>query len=217
MNRKLLVIALSAVMVGCSSMSGKGIQPSVDAVTPIKDTKISTEFRDEGIKIYYTMSGQLDRIEIIGVSPAWKRNHDVIAEQDAMNKLVQFVYGKNVSTERRVRIISRAIDQASDITSNKFKTVDGTIETDSESLESTDVKTKNGEESQKLNTAKRNAKIVDETLVNVSSISKSSGRLVGVRKIGDSLKDDGKTYVAYYQWSKKDLATSREINNEMNK
>jgi len=215
MNRKLLVIALSAVMVGCSSMSGKGIQPSVDAVTPIKDTKISTEFRDEGIKIYYTMSGQLDRIEVIGVSPAWKRNHDIIAEADAMDKLVKFVHGKNVSTERRVRIISRAIDQASDITSNKFKTVDGTIETDSDSLESTDVKSKNGEESQKSNTAKRNAKIVDETVINVMQSVTSSGRLVGVRKIGESLKDDGKSYVAYYQWSKKDQATSREIRNEM--
>lgn len=214
MKRKISAIVIATILSGCGTFKDKGIQPASDAVTPVKETRITTEFRDEGIKIYYTSTGNLEKIEVIGVSPAWKRNHDIIAEADAMDKLVKFIHGKNVTSERRIKIISRALDHASDLTNNKFKTVDGTVETDSRELEG-EIKNNNGEESQKENTAKRNARIVDETTVNAIQTITASGRLVGVRKIGDSVKDDGKLYVAYYQWSKKDLATAIEIRNEM--
>lgn len=214
MKRNLFVALMLTALSGCSTFSNKGIQPAVDAVTPVKETRVSTEFRDQGVKIYYTLTGQLEKIEVVGTSPSWKRNHEVIAEADAMDKMVKFIYGKNVTTDRRVKIISRALDHASDLTSNKFRTVDGTVETDSRELEA-DIKNNGGEESQRENTAKRNAKIIDETTVNVVQTITASGRLVGVRKIGDGTKDDGKTYIAYYQWSKKDLATSIDIRNEM--
>lgn len=214
MKFKLSAIAIAAILTGCGTFNDKGIQPAADAVTPIKETRVTTEFKDEGIKIHYTVGGNLEKIEVVGVAPAWKRNHDIIAEADAMDKLVKFIHGKNVTSERRVKIISRALDHASDLTNNKFKTVDGTVETDSKELEG-EIRNGNGEESQKENTAKRNARIVDETTVNAIQTITASGRLVGVRKIGDGTKDEGKLYVAYYQWSKKDLATAIEIRNEM--
>lgn len=214
MKRNLLVLAILATLVGCSSTNGNLIKPANDAVTPIKDTKITTSFVDEGIKITYTSGGKLEKIDVYGVAPAWKRNHEIIAEADAMDKLVKFVHGKNVSTDRRVKIISRALDNASDLTLNKFSSNDGTVETDSKSLEG-ELKNSNGEESQKSNTAKRNARIVDETMVNAVQTITSSGRLVGVLKVGEAVKDDGKTYLAHYQWSKKDMGAAIEIRNEM--
>jgi hypothetical protein len=214
MKRNILVLAVVATLVGCSSTGNNLIKPANDAVTPIKDTKISTNFVDEGIKITYTSGGKLEKIEVWGVAPAWKRNHDIIAEADAMDKLVKFVHGKNVTTDRRVKIISRALDNASDLTVNKFSSNDGTIETDSKSIES-ELKNNNGEETQKSNTAKRNARIVDETFVNAVQTVTSSGRLVGVVKVGEAVKNDGKTYVAHYQWSKKEMGAAIEIRNEM--
>lgn len=216
MKQKFLVLFLGIVITGCSS-TGNKLNPPSDATVPVKDMKISTSFVDEGIKISYSMSGNLESITVTGVSPAWKRNHDIIAEADAMDKLVKFVHGKNVSTDRRVKIISKAIDQASDLTLNKFKSNEGTFETNSKSLEEEIVNAGNGEESQKQNTAKRNARIVDETVVNAVQTITASGRLVGVRKINETVADNGKTYVAYYYWSKKDMAVVKELQREMSR
>ena len=217
MNKRLLVLLVAGALAGCGTFgSNKGITPAADATTPIKETKITTNFTDEGVKLHYTMSGKLERIEVVGVAPAWKRNHDIIAEADAMDKLVKFVHGKNVSSDRRIKIISKALDQASDLTSNKFSSNEGVIETDSKALEA-ELKNDSGEQTQRLNTAKRNARIVDETTVNAVQTITASGRLVGVRKTGDTVKDDGKTYVAYYQWSFQDMDTAMQVRNAMMK
>lgn len=217
MKKVMLAVAIGVIMSGCSSFGSKGITPSPDAVTPIKEQKLSTSFTDEGVKIYYTASGKLDKIEVYGQAPAWKRNVEVIAEADAMDKLVKFIHGKNVSSERRTKIISKAIDNASDVTSNKFRTVDGTFETESKQLEDELRSTKNGEEIQKDNTAKRKAQVVDETLVNTITEIRSAGFLIGVRKISDAIKDDGKVYTAVYQWSEADVATATSIRATMRK
>lgn len=217
MKKVALAVAIGVIMSGCSSFGSKGITPSPDAVTPIKEQKLSTSFTDEGVKIYYTASGKLEKIEVYGQAPAWKRNVEVLAEADAMDKLVKFIHGKNVSSERRTKIISKAIDNASDVTSNKFRTVDGTFETESKQLEDELRSTKNGEEIQKDNTAKRKAQIVDETLVNTVTEIRSSGFLIGVRKINDAIKDDGKVYTAVYQWSEADVATATSIRATMRK
>lgn len=217
MKRKLLVLSLAAVLTGCGTFgSNKGITPAADAVTPIKETKITTNFTDEGVKLHYTLSGKLEKIEVYGVAPAWKRNHDIIAEADAMDKLVKFVHGKNVTSDRRVKIISKALDQASDLTSNKFSSNEGAIQTDSKELEA-ELKNDSGEQSQKMNTAKRNARIVDETTVNAIQTITASGRLVAVRKTGDTIKDDGKTYIAFYQWSFQDMDAAMKVRNAMMK
>lgn len=217
MKKVALAVAIGVIMSGCSSFGSKGITPSPDAVTPIKEQKLSTSFTDEGVKIYYTASGKLDKIEVYGQAPAWKRNVEVLAEADAMDKLVKFIHGKNVSSERRTKIISKAIDNASDVTSNKFRTVDGTFETESKQLEDELRSTKNGEEVQKDNTAKRKAQVIDETLVNTITEIRSAGFLIGVRKISDAIKDDGKVYTAVYQWSEADVATATSIRATMRK
>lgn len=217
MKKIAITLAFGVLISGCSSFGSKGITPSVDAVTPVKEQKLSTSFTDEGVKIYYTASGKLEKIEVHGQAPAWKRNVEVIAEADAMDKLVKFIHGKNVSSERRTRIISRAIDNASDLTNNKFKTVDGTLETDSKSLEDDMQRPRNGEETQKDNTARRKAQIIDETLVNTVTEIRSSGFLIGVRKINDAVKDDGKIYTAVYQWSEADVATATSVRATMRK
>lgn len=217
MKKVMLAVTIGVIMSGCSSFGSKGITPSPDAVTPVKEQKLSTSFTDEGVKIYYTASGKLDKIEVYGQAPAWKRNVEVIAEADAMDKLVKFIHGKNVSSERRTKIISKAIDNASDVTSNKFRTVDGTFETESKQLEDELRSTKNGEEVQKDNTAKRKAQIIDETVVNTITEIRSAGFLIGVRKISDAIKDDGKIYTAVYQWSEADVATATSIRATMRK
>ena len=197
---KLILIAAAISMTGCSS-SVKLNNPA-----PIKDTKLATNFTDEGVKIFYTFTGKLERIEVYGQADAWKGNVETLAEADALAKLVKFVYGNDVSTNRKVSIIGKAIENAEDATNTD------TITSDSKELES---ELKNKPNNSNSTNAKRTAKIVNETIADTVTSMKSQGKLVGVRKANDYQKDNGKTYVAVYVWSEKDQAISENIRTRM--
>lgn len=217
MKKSALALALVAAL-GLSACSSTkpvgGLNPPSDSQVAVKDTQISTDFKDQGIKIFYTLTGNLDRIEVYGMAPAWKGNVDIIAEADAMDKLVKFVHGQTVSTERRVKIMTKTLDRARDNTLNRFKSTDGSLSFNAADVEN-DMPNNSGEESSKDNTSRRVADRVENTLVNTVNTITAKGRLTGVRKIGDRVVGDGKIYVAVYQWSEKDQATSEFIRNRM--
>jgi len=196
---KLILLAAALSMSGCSSV--KLNEPSA-----IKDTKLATNFTDEGVKIFYTFTGKLERIEVYGHADAWKGNVEILAEADALAKLVKFVYGNDVSTNRKVSIIGKAIENAEDVTNTD------TITSDSKELES---ELKNKPSNSNSTNARRTAKIVNETITDTVTSMKSQGKLVGVRKAKDYQKDNGKTYVAVYVWSEKDQAISENIRTRM--
>ena len=200
MKHKFKLILIAALsMSGCSSV--KLNEPSA-----IKDTKLATNFTDEGVKIFYTFTGKLERIEVYGQADAWKGNVETLAEADALAKLVKFVYGNDVSTNRKVSIIGKAIENAEDATNTD------TITSDSKELES---ELKNKPINSNSTNAKRAAKIVNETIADTVTSMKSQGKLVGVRKANDYQKNNGKTYVAVYVWSEKDQAISENIRTRM--
>jgi len=197
---KLILTAAAISMAGCSS------SVKLNDPVPIKDTKLATNFTDEGVKIFYTFTGRLERIEVYGHADAWKGNVETLAEADALAKLVKFVYGNDVSTNRKVSIIGKAIENAEDTTNTD------TITSDSKELES---ELKNKPNNSNSTNAKRTAKFVNETITDTVTSMKSQGKLVGIRKAKDYQKDNGKTYVAVYVWSEKDQAISENIRTRM--
>jgi len=215
MKKTALAMSMAAMitLTGCGSLGfgskEQALIPPSDSQTAVRDGTISTEFKDEGIKLFYTFTGKLDRIEVYGLAPAWKGNVDVLAEADAMDKLVKFVHGKTVSTDRRVKIMAKSLDKARDNTLNRFKSNDDNLNFDSRELENA------GSENTSNNTSRRIADRVENTLVNTVTTITAKGRLTGVRKIRDSVVQDGKLYVAVYQWSEKDQATSEFIRGRM--
>jgi hypothetical protein len=214
--RYIIIGLFAAVFLGaCGSTQLPGLSAPSDAETAIKDTRISTDFRDQGIKIHYTLTGSIDRIEVWGLAPAWKGNVTVLAEADAKDKLVKFLHGESVSTERRTRIIARAVDRARDNTLNRFKTVDGVMETDSRDLERDTLPMSSDETRDKSNTSRRIADRVDTTLVNTLTTITASGRLVGVRKVRDQVVQDGRYYAALYQWNPRDQSAAESIRKMM--
>ena len=215
MKKTALAMSMAAMITvtGCGSLGfgnkQQALSPSSDSQTAVKDGTISTEFKDEGIKLFYTFTGNLDRIEVYGLAPAWKGNVDVLAEADAMDKLVKFVHGQTVSTDRRVKIMAKSLDKARDNTLNRFKSNDDNLNFDSKELENS------GSENTSNNTSRRIADRVENTLVTTVTNITAKGRLTGVRKVRDSVVQDGKMYVAVYQWSEKDQATSEFVRGRM--
>lgn len=217
MNRSIIAVAVIAAL-GLSACSTTkptaGMNQPSDSQVAVKDTTIATDFKDEGIKIFYSLTGNLERIEVYGIAPAWKGNQDIIAEADAMDKLVKFVHGKTVTADRRVKIMSRTLDRARDNTLNRFKNSDGLVSFTADDVE-TEIPSAKSDSSSRDNTSRRVADRVENTLVTTVNRITAQGRLTGVRKIGDRLLDDGKIYVAVYQWSERDQTASEFIRNRM--
>jgi hypothetical protein len=218
MKRSIIGLAITLALGGCSSVNPftqskpAPVEPPKEQQSPIKDTRLSIDFADNGLKVYYTVTGKLERIQITGVAEAWKTQHAVLAEMDAMGKLVKFVYGKEVSTDSNVRTMARAIERSKDNALNEFKSQNGRLTVIGEDEFS------GGRENQeqKSNTATRIASILNETLTNTVDSITSRGRLTGVHKIKEFSKSDGKLYVAVYEWSVDNQQAADQIRGMMN-
>ena len=226
MNTKILALAVSAALLGgCSSVgslnpfgnSGVGnVNQPADNTTAVKDQTVRTEFTGNGIQVEYTLLGELKAIEVVGVADAWKGNFDVLAEADAKEKLVKFIYGEDVDSDRRVQIIAKAIDRATDNAVNKINSDLDTITqtVDTELLAEIDQEQNNSTGSQAAandNTSRRIAAKVETTVSTAITTITSGGRLTGIRKISDEVRDNGKIYAATYRWTRKDQAAAQEL------
>jgi len=209
--KKLLLVAALAALGGCSSFQGTALNEkvanSVNESDPIKERTISSEWADGGVKLTYTLLGELDEIEVTASVPAYTSNYKIVAESLARQKLVEFVYGSETKTESRVDLIGQTIDLAEDNTlDNYIKDDNGAI--DAEALEdeiaSNDV---NVPERQSGTSTQRKAKTVEKTLVDETRKISSSGRLVGWM-IGGRPSQDGKVWIAVMKWSKDTQAAS---------
>ncbi len=223
-NMAVLLTAVSLALTGCSGFGRKdniGLNPAEGTETPVKDQVVSTSFEDQGVIIDYTTFGNLKKIKVYGVAPSWKGNVRILAEADAMDKLVKFVHGQSVSSQRRNRVIAKSIDNATDNTLNRFKNIDGGNRFSANELipPETDFiapgEADPGLNDSRDNTSQRIASRVENTLVNAITTIDASGRLVGVHKTGEYTKDDGKTFIAVYEWSEDTQDISNLVRSRM--
>ena len=208
---KLIVLLLaSALFIACTSTS-----KTSETTSPQKEQKLSTEFTDEGIKITYTLFGNLDKIEVFGQADVCRGNVEALAEADAMAKLTKFVYGNDVSTSRRVKVIGLSIEAAKDNKLTAYNNKEGDIEVTDKQIEGLSLSTGLNAKTNNASSAERQAAALNATIVTTITDITAKGRLVGVRKVRDFQRNDGKVYVATYMWSKDNLAASEYIKNRI--
>lgn len=207
---KIIVSAAVLMLAACASP-----RHEQQAAPTLKDQRLATDFTDEGIKVHYTLMGKLEKIEVHGHADAWKGNVEPLAEADALSKLVKFIYGNEVATERKVKLIGRAIEDAEDIVQRNASTSEEVIATTDKQLE----EEIHAGKAPGVNTqsARRKAKILNETLTETVTTMTAKGKLTGVRKVSDYRRNDGKLYIAVYQWSEKDQAASETVRERMSK
>jgi len=219
---KILAVAVaSALISGCSttSMNPFGNKPVTSVSQPsengtaVKDTTVGL-INDEGVKIVYTLLGNIKRIEVYGVAAAWKGNVEILAEADAKERLVKYLYDEQVDTRRSVEVITRTLDKARDNALNPIGEDELTF--DAEEIEAeVEQEVQYAQKDREDNTSRRIAERVEETKIRALTKITSGGTLRGVRKVGYEIRDDGKTYVAKYEWSPKGQETANEVRNLM--
>lgn len=227
MQSKFLAVAVAtAFLAGCSSVSNLNpfsnerdytvAQPS-DNTTAVKDQTVGV-VNDEGIKIFYTLLGELDRIEVYGMADAWKgdgQTLEILAEADARERLVKYLYDTKTNSSRSVEVIARTLDQARDDALNRVENGLAPQSVVSFNEEAVEQEVASQPAPKTDNTSRRVAERIEETKVNALTKITSGGALRGMRKIRTEVKNDGKTYVAVYQWSEKDQDIANQIRKKM--
>lgn len=224
---KLLAVAVAASFLGgCSSVGNLNpfggdrdytVSQPADNTTAVKDQTVSV-VNDEGIKIYYTLLGDLDRIEVYGMADAWKgdgQTLEILAEADAKERLVKYLYDNKVNSSRSVEVIARTLDKARDDALNRVEnglSPQSVVEFNEEAVEQ-EVATQPAPKTD--NTSRRVAERIEETKVNALTKVTAGGSLRGMRKIRSEVRNNGKTYIAVYQWSEKDQDTANQIRKKM--
>ena len=118
--------AAATILSGCSGNpfskdAPSGLPQPEEASVPVKDKRITADFKDQGLILHYTVTGKLEKIDIYGTAPAWAGNHVILAELDAKEKLLKFVYGESMDTQTQRQILAKTLEKAQDNTLNSFE------------------------------------------------------------------------------------------------
>lgn len=217
MTKTLVAAAVTATLAltGCSSTKllgrNDGVQAPISDSTAIKDRTITTEWRDDGIKISYDLVGNVDRIEITYKVKAFNADYRTLAELQARARLTDFIYGTKVSSERRVKVIARTLEHDADNTLTKFKDQDGTVNAGAvEQADAAAVTNADPDSNSRSNTSSRRATAIHNKVVNTMITSTSSGKLVGWQVFG-SPESDGKLWVTRLVWERKTQAAVDQL------
>lgn len=204
MKYGLLATLSLTLLVGCTA------SPKNDVSNKSLDTSIATTFTDDGIKLTYSLLGKLKSMEVFGQAEIWRGNFEAIAEADAFAKLTKFTYGTQVETNRRVELIGKSISTTKQLIQSGKDT--GQVSFTEKELEGTAAKPESATSS---SNNLKDAKAVNEATVSTLTSIVSKGRLLGVRKVRDYQQDNGKIYVAVYQWSAQDADSADLLRNRM--
>lgn len=212
-----LAVVVAMTLSACGSMnpfkSSDGVTPSKVEAVKDQTASLSTEFKREGVTVYYTLGGDVDRIESKGFAEVWRGNYEHVAEAEAKEKLVKFLRGETVSSTRKTQVIAKSIERAQDNTLNKFKSTEGSVNTATvaEDIEKESAEAPSQEENSRSNTALRKNSVNNAQIVTSTITVTSAGRLTAVRKLSGQVVNDGKLYIGTYVWTPKDQAAARSI------
>jgi hypothetical protein len=215
--KKLIIVAAIAALAGCSSTKLQNVR--VEDVN-VKETRLATDFKRQGVRVHYTFGGDVEKVEAFGYAPVWRGEYRIAAEADAKDKLVKFLRGESVESTRMTRVIAKSIERSQDNSLNKFRTQDGKVtiaDTDLEKEDTEQADNDTGEENSKQNSALRKASINNARIVTSTIVVSARGRLSGVYKKEGYVQEDGKTYTAVYVWTPKNQEAARIVTTLMDK
>lgn len=224
MKQRILVAAVALTMlglVGCSSTGTTG--PSASATTPIADQRLAvSDFKRQGVKIGYTLSGDIDFIETTGYAPVWGSSQNAareafrVAELEAKKSLNDFINKESITSAVSVRMISQNLESAKDQRTNSFSNNrSGTGEDELVALDEDPKVSQNKESTQEENTAVRNDALKIASRVSTTITTQNKGILAGLYLVEGKIINDGKNVQVTYRWDRKSNATRLQLRNLM--
>jgi len=214
MKKQVITLAVASVLLsttGCSSTRPEsGINPGSSANTAISEQRIAaSEFKRQGIKVYYTLTGKLEAIEAIGYAPVWGNSENAVresyrvAELEAKKSLNDFINRETITSTVSVKMISQNLEQANDKKINNFNS---NRSGDPDELVTSDDlvnQAKTAQTTRDDNTAVRNDALKISSLVNTTITNTNQGILGGLYLVDGQAINNGRTVRVIMRWDRK--------------
>ena len=219
----LTAVGLSA----CSSTKVSNMGPGTSLPTgtqqAISEQRLENDFKREGVKIIYTLSGEVDAIETIGYAPVWGNSQNAareafrVAELEAKKSLNDFINKETIASSKSVTMISKNIEQARDNKTNKFATNKNRDEVSAIATdEEVDAKARaDGEVNKEENTAVRNDALRIASQVKTTITVNNRGILGGLYLVEGEVINSGRNVRVVYRWDRKSNAVRPVLRNLM--
>jgi hypothetical protein len=223
MNKRILVAAMAVSLLGvagCSTTrnSGSAIDPGKSATTGISEQTATSDFKRQGVKIIYSLRGELEAIEVTGYAAVWGNSQNAlresyrVAELEAKKSLNDFINKETIRSTTSVRMISQNLEKAQDNKTNKFasnKSGDELVALDEEQAGKT------SETNTQENTAVRKDALTIASRVSTTITTQNKGILGGLYLVDGKVINDGKNVQVVYRWDKKHTDMRKQIRNMM--
>ena len=233
MKQHILATAVALAMLtlaGCSSTKntaldsgGGGINPGASAVTPIAEQRLAaSEFKSQGIRVYYSLFGNLEAIEVTGYAPVWGNSMNAaresyrVAELEAKKTLNDFINKESISSTVSVRMISKNLEDARDNNTNRFASNKTTAPEELVAIDeevkkrAVDTDTNTAENVAIRNNALRIASTLQTTITN-----SNRGILGGLYLKESGVIDGGRAVKVVMRWDLKHNETRKQLRNLM--
>ena len=216
------VAAAVVVMSGCGSTKSTQVAPGLSATTAISEQRLATsDFKRLGVRITYTLSGELDSIEATGYAPVWGNSQNAareafrMAELEAKKSLNDFINKESIKSTTSVRTISQNLERAQDNKTNNFAS---NRSGDTDRLVALDEevdKSSNTETTREENTAVRKDAVNIASRLDTTITTQNRGILGGLYLVEGRVINDGKTVQTVYRWDRKSNAQRVQLRNLM--
>ena len=224
MKQRILVTAVAAAMIGLSGCSSIKTADTPTAPTiPLSEQRLATsDFKRQGVKITYTLTGEIDSIETTGYAPVWGSSQNAareafrVAELEAKKSLNDFINKETITSAVSVRMISQNLEHAKDQKTNSFaNNRTGSGEDQLVALDEDPKQSQNKETSQEENTAVRNDALRIASRVSTTITTQNKGILAGLYLVQGAVINEGKNVAVVYRWDRKSNNTRVQLRNLM--
>jgi len=217
-----LSLVMAMGLTACSSTkvsdvgSGTAVPPGTQQA--ISEQRAASDFKREGVRMIYSLTGNLEAVEAVGYAPVWGNSQNAVqsayevAYVMAKDRMSSFLHPETITSKRVVDTISKNLEKARDNKTNKFatnKSNDFAVETsDTEEARA-------GEINREENTAVRNDALNIASNIRTTVSVQRSGILGGVVFKDGRVINDGKNVQVLVRWDRKDNTQRRVVLKEM--
>ena len=225
MKRSILSLAVISALAGCSVLD-KVIAPGT-TVNPgpqqaISEQRLSSDFKREGVRVTYTLSGALESLEATGFAPVWGNSENArreafrVAELEAKKAINDFINQETITSSKSLEIIGKNLEKARDNKTNNFTSnrSPNMISSSDDDLES-DAKARDGDNSKIENMAVREDSLRIASNTRTEIRMQNRGILSGLMLKEGNVINSGRTVRAVYRWDKKSSEQRGVIRNLM--
>jgi hypothetical protein len=210
-----VVFTVSGCGVGKKTEVATGGMISPGNTQVISEQRVVNEFKRKGIRVVYTITGNLEAVESTGYAPIWGNSQNSVreayrvAELEAKKAMNDFINTESISSSVSVSMISSNIEKARD---NRINNI-ATNRARDEAAAITDDEDFKGTQSSN-NTATRNDALKIASKVNTEMTLRSQGILGGMQLVEGEVIN-GRTVRVVYRWDKKADDVRVQIRNSM--